>query len=289
MTDEIKIRKSTICLVIGILIILFWVFLSPITFEMDFMIEETEENIDGDIYVEGKFYGTTTKGKLIIYEEEFDYLDGKEFSFEVEYNNSIQTYLFDFENDLYEEIGVEYVISLKDLESYVEDQFPNTYDFHWDHMPITYNADSCSKTFEGKMMKDIQNSFIFISNRTDNLITFQEYSMETEADITFICDIGGIETKRNRIDLGWITEAEAIPYEYPGTNIFAPSEIYIYATHECLGERPILIIHEILHLFNLEHNINPSHTGDIMHPYLSDNCDADILEKDIDYLKSIYS
>ncbi len=221
MTEEIKIRKSIIYLVIGIITMVgLFLHFFPINSEMDIVIEEIEEIFNEEVYF--------------------------------------------------------------------EDQFPNTNEFHWDHMPITYDIDSCRKTFGGRMMKDIENSFIFISNRTDNVILFEEYSSGIEADITFICDIGGIETNNFRGDGTFVTEAEAAIYEYPGTNIFAPSEIYIYATYDCLGERPTLIIHEILHLFNLEHNVNPSYSDDIMHPYLSDNCNRDILEKDVDYLKNVY-
>lgn len=168
------------------------------------------------------------------------------------------------------------------------DMFAHTEEYHWDHVPLTYNLDSCKDTFEGKIAIDIEDAFDFISERMENSMTFKKAEEGEKADITFICDIGAIKTKRDRgILTGRIIDAEAVSY-YGEGNIFAPGEIYIYSTYECLGDRPTLIIHEILHLLGLEHNTRPSYPNDIMNPYIGENCEADILDKDMNYLMGIY-
>lgn len=176
-------------------------------------------------------------------------------------------------------------IKLKESRQLVGDLFSHTNELHWSHMPITYNYDECITTFNGKMKKDIENALAFISDRTDNAITFKKID-SSEADIIFICDIGGIRKAGRKP--GFLTYAEALPYVYKTANVYDKGEIYIYSSYECLGKRPTLIIHEVLHLFGLEHNVNPSYSWDIMHPYERVNCDADILDKDIEYLKEIY-
>lgn len=166
-----------------------------------------------------------------------------------------------------------------------------TSDLHWDHMPITYNVDSCADTFEGKLAKDIDKALFFITSRTEGAVSFEKAQEGSEADITYICDIGALETKNARgQESGFITEAEAVPFTYQGTSIYAPSEIYIYATYPCLGKNiPATIVHETLHMLGLKHNTNPSNPGDVMQPYLSQRCDLDIQQKDVDYLREIYS
>lgn len=158
---------------------------------------------------------------------------------------------------------------------------------HWDHMPLTYNSDSCQGTFEGKISSDIDKALAFIEART-GVVSFEKTS--GKADITYICDIGAVESRRARgQELGFITEAEAVPFTFQD-NRFAPSQIYIYATYPCLGkDRPVTVIHETLHLLGLDHNVNPSYSDDIMQPYVSQRCDLDMREEDIDYLRDIYS
>ena len=74
-------------------------------------------------------------------------------------------------------------VILEEKESVLENNdvaidFLKSEEYHWDHMPITYNSDSCKNTFKGKISEDIENSFYFISDRTDNSITFKEDRME---------------------------------------------------------------------------------------------------------------
>ena len=158
-------------------------------------------------------------------------------------------------------------------------------------MPITYNLDFCKNIFEGKLANDIENTLKYISDNTENIINFEEVDLNVKPDITYICDIGAIKTKRSRghgPNSLSITQAESEIYTYEGTNFYAPSKIYIYSTYDCLGERPTLIIHETLHLFGLEHK-SPYKIKDIMQPFVSDNCNLKIIDSDINYLKDIYA
>lgn len=170
------------------------------------------------------------------------------------------------------------------VESASLDPFSDSDQYHWDHMPITYNSDSCQGVFDGRMSEDIENALGFIEQRTNNSIRFEKTS--ENADITYVCDIGGIRTSEGGD--GYYTYAKSIPRIYEGSNIYAPGQITIYSSYDCLGKRPTLVIHETLHMFGLDHNVNPSYTGDIMHPFLSSSCNADIIQSDMDYLLDIY-
>lgn len=168
------------------------------------------------------------------------------------------------------------------------DSFDGAEEHHWDHMPITYKYPTCLETFDGRIALDIESAVYYFSKKTDFLITFERIDDSRKADIEFVCDIGAVETRRNRAHSnGEITEAEAvINFETP--LIFAPGKIYIYSTYPCIGQRPTMVLHELGHMFDLRHNVRPSYSNDIMHPYVNDNCDADFLDKDVEYLKEIY-
>ena len=173
-----------------------------------------------------------------------------------------------------------------------EDQFPNTSEMHWSHMPLTYTTKNCDSFFRGKYFGDIENALKYIENKTDNVVKFKKFYLG-KADITFICEIKNNNLKfsppTNETPYKTFINAQAQPYFSPANpKLFTKGEVKIYSTKKCLGQKPVVLIHETLHLLDLQHTPNNStHIRDIMHPENS-NCYADISQKEIDYLKSIY-
>ena len=78
---------------------------------------------------------------------------------------------------------------------------------------------------------------------------------------------------------------EAQIYIYQGTNLFAPGEVYLIGLDECADTKPIIVIHETLHMLGLKHR---NHIGDIMHPIIRDDCEAEVSKNYLDYLWDIY-
>ena len=205
--------------------------------------------------------------------------NNKEFQFEYEFPQDYMNYsVINF--DVLEKY-VKYYIWYEQFKK--EDSF-YTEEPHWSHMPLTWDASNCIETFQGKMYKDIIEAMNFIENRTNKIITFEQSKSE-EADITFTCDIGGV--RRGEFEIGFYTEADALLSSINDTNVFGQGSVYIYSTHECLGKRPVLIIHEILHLFGIEH-ADGSNSRDIMNEFDNGRCDNDITQKDMSYLIKLY-
>ncbi|MEK6883215.1 MAG: matrixin family metalloprotease [Nanoarchaeota archaeon] len=160
----------------------------------------------------------------------------------------------------------------------------------WDHMPLTYSYnEQCASYYNGNYPLEIKKTLDYITEKTDNSITFQK--VENNADINFICQINNENFMRNLNDERYIT-AEAVSESNEKTNIFNNGTIYIYSTKNCLGKRPVVLIHETLHLLGLEHSetfkIGNGQSKDIMLD-MNTNCFADITEKDTKHLKKIYS
>ncbi len=172
-----------------------------------------------------------------------------------------------------------------------KDEFSNTYQIHYDHMPVTYNYnEECANYFNGKYPDQIKRALDYITNKTDQAITFEKTD-SSKPDIMYNCDFE--HGRRNPLDL---TIAEAFENYYE--NIYTFSEIRIYSTEMCLGKKPVTLIHETLHLFGLQHfgyvdydtpSGYPLQVGEenVMHQETT-NCFADISQEDINYLKTIY-
>lgn len=176
----------------------------------------------------------------------------------------------------------------------ITDRYNHTLELHWSDMPITYSYDKeCEfkiinangtypKVRDDETIGQIERGLSFISNRTRGAVVFKK--TEENPDITYVCD------SSSRVDYGydtWQTDGEAQTYTWEGTNIFAPGTVSLIrlGNEECEETRPIIVIHETLHMLGLKHNM---FVGDIMNPYNMKDCKADISKIDLDYLWEIY-
>ncbi|MEK6881821.1 MAG: hypothetical protein AABY22_19540, partial [Nanoarchaeota archaeon] len=127
-------------------------------------------------------------------------------------------------------------------------------------MPLTYTTENCETHFNGKYLEDINNALKYIENKTDEKVTFKKSFIE-KADITFICEIDNNNLKfsppTDETPYKTFINAESqISFSPVNQNLFSSGEVYIYSTKRCLGQKPIVLIHETLHLLGLDHTIN---------------------------------
>jgi hypothetical protein len=153
----------------------------------------------------------------------------------------------------------------------IEDLFPDSKSMHWPNMPIKYTIANCTDY----RLNRIGLALEYISNETE-VISFQESS---DYDIEIIC----INEQKDR---GYVA-GEAVLNYYVGTRIYAPSQVYIYHSNHCMNRRPTIEIHEVLHVFGLNHSLE-SEWGDIMNPYTT-GCEAELSLEDSLHLKETYS
>jgi|SRR3989344_41006 len=166
------------------------------------------------------------------------------------------------------------------------DEFSNSVEVHWDHMPLTYSMnDACKTRMNGAFEKDIGDAVDFIEDRTDEVITFEE-SEDEVSDIYFDCTQPEV--------LPGLTIAEAYNNYNLDNNTYSNATVRIYKPYDCMGERPVITAHEILHTLGLDHRTDYPYTWDIMNVYYnpagseSDHCEKEIDPRDIEYLKGIY-
>ena len=148
-----------------------------------FLIEETNEAIDGEALANGISLGLTHSGKIAVLKEDI----GK-ISFKTDYANN--TYLFEYNisaGDLAND-KINLVVSSEDFNKnylFIEDNFSKTEGMHWTHMPISYfivNKKICGN-YESNM---IQKAFNEIENATKDIVYFKEIN-NTGADIKINC------------------------------------------------------------------------------------------------------
>ncbi len=203
-----------------------------------------------------------------------------------------------------DEFGTDGEIFLKKDEIYQDttenDVFSHTKELHWNHMPLTYNYDeecefklmlqngSHIKMRDEEIIGQIERGLDFITKRTNSAITFKKVNDEIP-DIKYICDSSNRRDYFSVIlpDDHTVTIGEAQIYTYQGTNIFAPGEVYLIGLGKegCTDTKPIIVIHETLHMLGLEHR---NYVGDIMHRTIREDCKAEISKKHLDYLWNIY-
>jgi len=155
-----------------------------------------------------------------------------------------------------------------------------TVGYRWENIPIGYSwNEECAEWADGNYSDRIVLALQEISNVTNGSITFQKVPSD-DSDIMFICN------KSQYYSKGEIM-AEAKLYKYTGRLAYAPSKIYIYNPNGC-KDRPVVLIHEILHLFGVEHSPTTEENFENIMFEKHYDCDAYIYPETVDYLKSIY-
>ncbi len=170
--------------------------------------------------------------------------------------------------------------------------FLNTNELHWGQMPLTYNYNSgcSSEIYGGNPIKQIEDAHSFISEKTENTITFV-YEDTTNPNLMYICDYGEKGTWEDSL-YSYTLLGETLNYIYEESKLYSHSEITMYSQiYECSDVLPFVHIHETLHALGLEHPTVAPNIKDIMNEnYLdfSKKCDLDIMPKDVKYLISVY-
>ncbi len=258
-----------------------------------FVNNDTNEELDGLIYLDGKYLASTKEGPVKVSNLDGDYpkivrlVDEKESEpFELRYilnenYSDYSTFFFETRDDEIE-AGKRYY---KDARN---DLFKETKENHWAHMPLTYSyADNCYDEDLYEIKKKVESALDYITQQTSKKITFS-YPDSKYSDITFSCKFN------DDLIISLVgpngESAHAIPQIYPETNIYSEGVINVYEKDSCpLGQRQVVIIHEVLHLFGLKHNKEGT-AGDIMGSTFSKgNCNKEVSDKDRDYLIGIYS
>lgn len=278
-----KIKISTIIwIVVGVLFFvwLFWPIEEYTTFS--FIIEETNDTINGEIFLDGVFLGSTQEGKIDIgYLEIIPY----EFTFKGEYNGEEFEVLYDFPNDYLEYYEVPFSIS----EEYIgelEDAYSNITELHWGHMPLTYSIEDEDEC--GNETNTIIISFKIIQNSTENVISFNKTSDFQNADIKIDCKLVGTYLSGEQTlgeaffnnEGNLITSAE-ITYFVKGPKEFRVVEY-------CQTGFPRIEVHEMLHVFGFGHDNSPTHIMKMINT--AGKCGVNKINRElVNCLKYIYS
>lgn len=300
-----KIKKISIKIFLTFLIIFFLFSLIPDSSSVifTFNLEDTGEIIEGEVFLDNFSIGRTLNGDIAL--PKLTYLP-EEIKFKGKYNGQEFEVIYDFPNNYMDYDNLPFLVSLDDIENYngmYADAFSHTNETHWSHMPLTYNYDEeCEfkltllngtyiKIKDEEVIGQIERGLEFINERTNGAITFKKIGEEFP-DIMYVCDLSNRKDYTNDFEFvpEYYTEellGEAQIYTYSNTNLFAPGEVYLIRLGEevCADTKPIIVIHETLHMLGLEHR---NYLGDIMHPTIREDCKAEISKNHIDYLWSIY-
>lgn len=280
--ENYKIKKSTLkWIIVGVLV--FVVIYSPSEIEegttFAFEISETGKIIDGKVYFDEHYQGSTEKGKIFV--EQLDYFP-KELKFKGIHEGSEFEFIYEFPIDYLEWDEIPLLITEEELESFdikKTDSFFGIEEPHWKHLPLTYRIDNCIE----RQTNLTRLAFEKIAFETGYIVDFEETS--ENPDILIYCDptIGDSEE---------LTIAETLPYvDSYFENLIVYAEITIYGQGSiCLTGYPALEVHEILHAFGFEHN---PFDQNIMAPYSADysrKCETTKIDDEyVSCLRYIYS
>jgi hypothetical protein len=154
----------------------------------------------------------------------------------------------------------------------VVDKYSKSKEMHWPNLPLKFQFQNCTDYQTNRLNVAME----YISAKI-KAISFQ--SSNDSFDLVFVCS-------QEQKDRGFVAGEAELNY-YVGTSLFAPSKVYIYHAQHCVGRRPTIEIHELMHVFGVNHS-SLSDWNDLMNPYTT-RCEADISLDTVDYLDSVYS
>ncbi len=177
------------------------------------------------------------------------------------------------------------------------DKFSDTMELHWDHMPLTYTFQEKDKIYPLRIER-INLALREIGKLTNNSIQFIEVSKD--ADITFIGTKSMKIEREEYSSLDYFLMGEDEGYS-PGTqtlgeatwnvegNIIYNAEIFFYGgiKENCL-DYPAVEMHEILHVFGMEHSKNVASVMSKMEHYCIQKIRQDVDGDIFSCLKDIY-
>ena len=192
-----------------------------------------------------------------------------------------------------EQKGFEPVQVIEIENPFAKDEFADSEELHWIHMPVNYSIQKCNPESLGKEAADFDYveqtriAFDAITEMTEGRISFREVLNGEEAEILVTCNISkfGIEESSTKTQKTFI--AGNTKLIYAGLQIINAS-IDLYRPYRCRNN-PITQIHEILHALGIPHTpLKDEYVLDMMYPFQT-SCNSRVSPETIEKLKEIYS
>ncbi|MEK6825224.1 MAG: matrixin family metalloprotease [Nanoarchaeota archaeon] len=251
---------------------------------LSFPINNTQEYLDGEVYIDGVIYAKTSQGMLSL----------KNFSrFPSNVSLKINAYTINYRiPETFSELKeIHLIVSEEEYAKYkrylslsTQDSFSQARDEHWNHMPLTYFTNFSEYNSQIKNSKELKVRYAL--ERLHNAVptvSFEKAAKEESADIVFKGEIPPKVRESTRPDGNFNTAGLAF-HTLIG-NIIVKGTVYLPLPTE--GEEcpsSDIALHELLHTFGLDHSTN-------IKSVLWDTASCtnnEIIPKDIAFLKGIY-
>jgi len=314
--DRVWIIILTALMIFFILILIFLLGLKEKEIKFTFLLNESREPIEGEVFIKDISVGTLDNGSILIKKEKLK--EVTEFLLIVTYQNEKLKFLFNLNPEDLQSDSSNFVLSQNQL----IDKYWYINGPHWTHMPITYNI--VNKKECGEYERNIiLLAFNELHKDTEGTVSFREVneSGDIEINCSFVencyfyeisVDAMGSFYKiitRERICAHTLGLAQITEYE--GNKILkAKIELFgltgfseksdngrVYDAKKSGFEisdcgYPDTEIHEILHVFGYDHRNNPD---SIMNPtaeligalYKEDLCKSAISSIDLDIVEDL--
>ena len=236
----------------------------PLQIKFFFIINDTNESIDGEVFFDNISIGNTSSGIINIPSMN---ATPKELEFKGIYLGKPFEIYYAFPEDYLDYAENSFIMSISEIE-YAQliqrDMFPNAnFDkLRWNHMPLVYNYVSKDKCGIARVDK-LNYAFNEINTETNNSVYFIEGK---NPDILITC----LASESDRgYDSGYSTQilGEGGP-SYTWGHIILNATLNFYPTMDGCGYFPFVEIHEILHTLGYEQNLY----GQWHYPYQANLC-----------------